>query len=92
MNTGEAALELTGMPAVQITGTHASDFDVIIQPDSSIAPGESTSFTVQFNPSVIGPHSATISIASSDSDENPYTFDIRGTGARTTYLPVVLRQ
>jgi hypothetical protein len=82
-NTGTADLNLTGSPdLVEITGTHASDFTVIVDPSSPIAfGGGTTTFQVQFDPSGTGLREASISIDNDDSDENPYDFDIQGTGA-----------
>lgn len=47
--------------------------------DLVIADGDDT-FQVTFDPDFPGVHSATVSIANSDSDENPYDFQIQGTG------------
>ncbi|NSW44518.1 MAG: choice-of-anchor D domain-containing protein [Bacteroidales bacterium] len=80
-NTGTAALNLTGAsPYVVIGGTHASDFSVTAIPSNSIAASGSTTFQVTFDPSAAGLRTATISIANSDADENPYNFSIQGTG------------
>ncbi|WP_340239952.1 choice-of-anchor D domain-containing protein, partial [Emticicia soli] len=80
-NTGSLALELSGTPKVVIGGTHAADFTVTTQPTSPIASiNGSTTFTITFNPSASGLRSATVSIANNDTDENPYTFAIQGTG------------
>lgn len=77
-NTGTAALTLSGTPV--INGTNASDFTVSTAPASSVAAGASTDFTITFNPSAVGTRTATVSIASNDSDEGTYTFSIQGTG------------
>ncbi|MCL4177427.1 MAG: choice-of-anchor D domain-containing protein [Verrucomicrobia bacterium] len=79
-NSGDTAIELTGNPRVSVTGPQAADFVVTSQPDASIAPGGSTSFTVRFDPSVRGLRSATVSIANNDPDETPCTFAIQGAG------------
>ena len=42
--------------------------------------GGTETFIVTFNPSAAGLRTASISIANNDSDENPYNFDIQGTG------------
>lgn len=93
-NTGAANLTLTGDPRIEITGDHAGDFAVISQPGSQIAGGESVTFTVAFAPGAEGLREATVRIANSDNDENPYTFAIQGSGtAQITklYLPLVIR-
>ncbi len=80
-NTGTANLNLTGSsPYVSITGANASDFNVATIPASSINIGTSTTFQITFNPSADGLRTATVTIANDDSDENPYNFDIQGTG------------
>ncbi|MFZ5516844.1 MAG: choice-of-anchor D domain-containing protein [Candidatus Zhuqueibacterota bacterium] len=65
---------------VNIGGDHASDFTVTTQPSDSVAAGDSTTFTVAFNPSAVGIRSASIDINSDDFSNSPYTFAIRGTG------------
>ena len=45
-----------------------------------MAPLGSTAFNVRFDPSGAGLRTAAISIASDDSDENPFNFSIQGTG------------
>ena len=80
-STGTSSLSLTGsLPYVTIGGANAADFSVSLAPSSPIAAGGSTTFQVTFNPSGIGLRSATLSIANDDADENPYDFDIQGTG------------
>ncbi len=82
-NTGTGALNLTGGPLVVIGGTHSGDFTVTANPSSPIAASGNTTFTITFNPSATGLRTATVSIANDDSDENPYTFNIQGTGTTT---------
>lgn len=79
-NTGSVSLNLTGSPRVAISGTHASDFSVVLQPSTPVASGGNTTFMVLFNPSAAGVRSASISIANNDANENPYNFSIQGTG------------
>jgi hypothetical protein len=83
-NTGQAVLYLTGLPLVQISGANAGDFTVTGQPSTPIAAGGgATTFTVRFDPSGVGLRTAVISIGNDDSDENPYSFAIQGTGSAT---------
>ncbi|MEM0578396.1 choice-of-anchor D domain-containing protein, partial [Flavobacterium polysaccharolyticum] len=79
-NQGGAALNLTGSPEVTIGGVNATDFTVTTQPISPVAPNGVTTFIVSFNPSAAGLRTATVSIASNDSNNNPYNFSIQGTG------------
>ncbi|WP_299112647.1 choice-of-anchor D domain-containing protein [uncultured Winogradskyella sp.] len=85
-NTGDASLSLTSSsPYVTISGTNAADFSVTAIPSSSIAASGSTTFEITFAPSAAGLRTATLSIANNDSNENPYNFDIQGTGTTPTY-------
>ena len=80
-NSGTAALNLTGAPKVAVSGANAADFTVTLDPGTPVAAGGgSTTFQVTFDPSAPGPRTATLSIANDDADENPFTFDIAGTG------------
>ncbi|WP_298147190.1 choice-of-anchor D domain-containing protein [Flavobacterium sp.] len=76
-NQGQAPL--TNI-AVTIGGSNAADFTVVTAPPTSIGASSTAFFTVRFNPSATGTRTATINIASNDSDENPFNFDVRGTG------------
>lgn len=79
LNTGTAALNLTGSPIVAISGS--SDFTVLTQPTSPVsATNGTTTFVVRFTPTSGGLRTAEISIANDDGDENPYNFTIQGTG------------
>jgi len=79
-NLGTADLDLTGAPKVQIDGVNAADFVVTSQPSTPVAASGSTTFVITFTPGGLGLRSANVSIANNDSDENPYTFTINGTG------------
>ncbi|WP_163411588.1 BspA family leucine-rich repeat surface protein, partial [Flavobacterium ajazii] len=80
-NTGAGALNLSGTPLVTISGSNAADFTVTTQPTSLVAGTTgTTTFVVTFDPSALGTRTATVSIANDDTDENPYTFAIQGTG------------
>jgi hypothetical protein len=79
MNTGTAALTLSGIPAVVVSGTDAALFSVIAQPESSVGAGGSTTFIVRYTATDNSTKTATLSIANDDADESP--FDITLTGA-----------
>lgn len=76
-NTGAYPLNVSG---VSITGPDASSFTIVSSPAAVVAASGSTTFTVRFDPVASGTLNATVSIDNNDSNENPYTFAIRGTG------------
>ncbi len=78
-NSASASMPLT-VGAITISGTNAADFSVTTAPASSVAIGGSTTFVVTFNPNATGTRSAVISIANNDANENPYNWNIQGTG------------
>jgi len=55
---------------------------------SPVAGSGNTTFTVTFTPSSTGAKTAQISIANNDSDENPYTVNLSGTGTTAPIPPV----
>jgi len=76
-NTGSFVLNITS-PVSTLTGT---DFTILTQPTSPIAPGGSSTFIVRYTPSSSGVFTDTVNIPNDDPDasENPYTFDVSGT-------------
>ncbi|MEX0635739.1 MAG: choice-of-anchor D domain-containing protein, partial [Ferruginibacter sp.] len=76
INTGTASLNIG---IISVSGTDNSMFTISSAPAASLAAGASTSFTVLFSPVGLGLKTANISIASDDTDENPYSFVIQGT-------------
>ncbi|MEP1032824.1 choice-of-anchor D domain-containing protein [Ekhidna sp.] len=86
-NVGGGTLTLNGGTSVTLSGTHAADFSVTNQPGSTTLDAvESTTFTIEMDPSATGLRSATVSIDSDDADEDPYTFDIQGTGVNAVVV------
>ncbi len=79
-NIGIATLNLSGSPRVEISGANAGDFTVTLHPPESIDVGQSREFSVEFDPGGDGLRTATISIQINGDDENPYEFNIQGTG------------
>ncbi|MCU0434799.1 MAG: T9SS type A sorting domain-containing protein [Bacteroidia bacterium] len=78
-NTGNSVLSIAG---VTITGTNASDFTLTTSPAASVAAAGSTTFSITFNPSFNGLHTAVVNIASNDCNEAGYTFAIDGNGTQ----------
>jgi hypothetical protein len=83
-NIGTAALTVG---AISFSGAAAADFTVTTAPAASVANGGSATFVVTFDPSAVGVRNAVISIVNNDSDENPYTYAITGTGLPDTNVP-----
>jgi len=80
-NNGDDVLTLTGAPLIEISGPGASEFAVTLEPETSIAAGGGfSSFEVTFTPVSVGISTASISIASDDSDASPYVFNVTGEG------------
>jgi hypothetical protein len=80
-NPGGADLNLTGTPAVVVTGPQADDFHVITQPAGLVPKGGgSNAFVIRFDPSAAGPRFATVVITNSASPTTPFEFAIGGTG------------
>jgi hypothetical protein len=77
-NTGTADLTLG---TVTTSGAHAGDFVLTSQPAAPVTAGSSTTFQITFTPSDKGLRTATLSIPTNDSDEQPYTFAVQGSGA-----------
>ncbi|MEM5566846.1 choice-of-anchor D domain-containing protein [Psychroserpens sp. AS72] len=76
-NTGSSTLSVG---SVSITGANAADFTVTATPAGSVAASSNTTFDITFEPSAVGIRTASVTIVNGDSDENPYNFDILGTG------------
>jgi len=90
-NRGTSELNLTGAPLVAISGAAASDFTVTVEPDSVVPADKFTEFAIRFSPTAEGLRHATVSIANSDSSNDPYIFAIQGTGtpAPKPYMTVL---
>ncbi|MCR9064014.1 MAG: choice-of-anchor D domain-containing protein [Cytophagales bacterium] len=82
LNSGQ--LVLNGSPTVSLNGINASDFEVSISPATVLSGNSSTTFQITFTPSASGSRTASLSISNNDSGENPYNFDIKGTGVNST--------
>lgn len=80
-NSGTNDLSIT-TPITVTAGTGTPGFTVTTQPAASVAPAGTTSFTITITPQV-GNFALSVSIASNDPTNNPYTFTIEGIG----YIP-----
>lgn len=77
-NTGDTPL--SGI-ALTLLGLHAADYTVIQTPAAVVNPGDSTTFSIQFEPTGTGPRTATAQISSNDGDENPFDLELTGSAA-----------
>lgn len=75
-----ATVSVLSVSNVTITGANPGDFSVTASPLSLVTALLSTTFTITFDPTAVGERNAIVTITSNDSNENPYTFSIRGTG------------
>ena len=89
--TGDIHLQPTESLRIIVNGTHASDFIVSTQPAELISAGNSTTFQVTFDPSATGLRTVTLSISNNDGDENPYIFNIQGTGTTTSIPEIIVK-
>ena len=79
--------ELLNISNISLSNT--TDFSFSGAPYSSpIAAGFSSTFTITYSATTVGTQTCIVSIGNDDSNENPYTFTIQGTGANVTYTPV----
>jgi hypothetical protein len=76
-NTGDAALTLS---TVTVTGSTNATASVTAEPATSVAAAGTTSTTISVTPTTSGAWSVTLSVDTNDSDENPTTWTISGTG------------
>ena len=81
-NTGVINLNLG---AITFSGANGADFSVTTLPAASIAPGGNTSFVITFSPLTNGTKTATFSIVTNDSNENPYNFNLQGIAIQAFY-------
>jgi N-acetylneuraminic acid mutarotase len=86
-NAGTASLSLTEPVAVPAGFSVASSFG-----STTLAPGNSTNFTVRLDAIAVGTYSGTLQFANNDADENPFDFTINGDVYYSVCLPLVIRQ
>ncbi|MFH0909635.1 MAG: choice-of-anchor D domain-containing protein, partial [bacterium] len=86
--TNQGGTELT-VDNVTTSGAQAADFVVTVQPSSPVAPSDSTTFQVRFDPSAAGTRTAELSFGNSDAYVNPFNFTIQGTGTMAPEMLVL---
>ena len=86
-NTGTAPLVLSGL--VTLAGRNPQDFRIVVQPAATtLAPGETTTILIRFNPGRVGVRNAIVRFDSDDPDTGTFDFAIRGTGVGTPIIKV----
>ncbi len=78
-NIGSATLTIG---AINRLGANQSDYLVTSSPASTLAPGASTKFSLEFDPSNLGSRVATIVIPNNDPLKSSFTFAVTGLGVR----------
>jgi hypothetical protein len=78
---GNQAVTLTGPIVLPAGFSLVSGFG-----STTVAPGSSTSFTVQLNAAAPGTYSGTVSFGSNDPNNNPYTFTLSGSVGAVTII------
>ncbi len=85
-NTGVSDL---GQFDFSMSGEHSQDFTVSQLP-VAIPPGGSGILTVQFQPSALGPRTASCTITSNDPDTSPILFSVEGNGIQPEEFSIAL--
>jgi len=88
-NLGDAVLNLDGTPIIVLGGNDSGMFTITQQPNTAINAGVTTSTNLMFSPTSEGAKTATVTISNNDSDNNPYTFTLNGTGITPFILDYV---
>lgn len=76
-NSGTTTLNISN---VTVTGPNAIDFNVWVQPSTTVLSNGTTYFTIAYHPMFSGPSFATIHINNDDCDEASFDFDVQGMG------------
>lgn len=74
---------LTGL-ALTKSGTASANYTLGSLGTTTLPPGGTTTFIVNFTPSATGTRTAAIQIASNDGDENPFDINVTGSGGDST--------
>ncbi|MEZ4976402.1 MAG: choice-of-anchor D domain-containing protein [Flavobacteriaceae bacterium] len=80
-NEGTANLTIS---SITIGGTNPGDFTITASPATTITPSTFELLEITFSPLASGVRTAVVSIVNNDSDENPFTFMVQGTGNCTS--------
>lgn len=79
LNTGNAQLDLTGVPPVQVTGAFNCTVVVTAQPAMTAVPaGNSTTFTMEVTATAVGSYGFLVTVLNNDPTESNYQFTVSG--------------
>jgi hypothetical protein len=79
-NTSGTTLNLTGTPAIQISGANSNCFIVTQPAANSISSGSSTSANIRFLPDSEGVKTATVTVLNNSPEKPGFSFTITGNG------------
>ena len=69
--------------AVTLDGLNSSDFTLVAGPWAMMAPGESSTVSIQFRPTALGARTASLHLANDDLAHRPYDITLTGLGVDT---------
>ena len=87
-NEGTDSLTLTGAPTASSLTNINSPVTFGTLSATSLAPGETATFTVTYTPTIAGPFSLDITIPNDDADEGPYNVTASGTATGDSEIDV----
>ncbi len=80
-STATFKVKNTGSASLGVSGLTSSDPKFVVSTiTETVNAGDSTSFTVSYTPTSASTDQSTITLTNTDSDENPFTFIVNGTG------------
>jgi len=85
-NTGGYTLTLTEPITVPTGFSVAGSFA-----GTSVAPGDTTTFTIRLDAASVGIYSGTLKFTNNDVDENPYNFTVIGKTESVYYFPIIFK-
>ena len=83
-NEGPGKLEIDATDGFKITGDDDALFSLDAPPDTVVAAGQSTVFTIIFTPDSTGEKSANVTLKGTHPDFRAYTFELTGNGIAPT--------
>ncbi|MCR9242319.1 MAG: choice-of-anchor D domain-containing protein, partial [Rhodobiaceae bacterium] len=85
-NTGTDDLTMATATSSALTNVTVNSISVPVA--TTVTPGNSTTFTVQYTPTIAGAFSFDLAFTNNDGDENPYNITVSGTATGTQEIAV----